>query len=397
MAPPQRIGRQAYAGAFLLAVAIDHIAQLTSDPKNRRRHNPRNVGMIASALGEVGAARSIVIDEGGVVLAGNATLEAAAQAGIERVRVVDADGEEIIAVRRSNLSDEQKRRLALFDNRTAELAEWDLDQLLEDVNDGASFEGMFTGAELDALLAELRTTEPAADPGAQVDRAEELRDKWQTARGDLWLIGPHRLLCGDATIAEDVARLMDGARAELTFTDPPYNVGKDYGTSVDDARQDYAEFSLRWFGLCPSACIVFTPGTVNLSLWCSISPPKWVCAWRKVNQVSPSALNGWNTWEPLLVYGKHTKPVGHDSWDIPVAHADVDHPVPKSVDPWRTFLEAFSTDGARVYDPFVGSGTTHVVAEQTGRIAYGLELEPKYVAVCLERLAGMGLEPRRAD
>lgn len=133
-------------------MSINHIAELKPDKANRRRHNPRNIGMIADALQEIGAARSIVIDETGNILAGNGTVEAAAQAGIERVRVVDADGEEIIAVRRSGLTAEQKRRLALFDNRAAELAEWDVDQLLADVTAGLDFDGMFNDDELAALL-----------------------------------------------------------------------------------------------------------------------------------------------------------------------------------------------------------------------------------------------------
>ena len=104
---------------------IHSLADLTPDPKNARKHTPRNVGMIEQSLHEVGAARSIVIDENGVVLAGNATIEGAAAAGIEKVQVVDADGQTIIAVRRSGLSSEQKTKLALFDNRAAELATWD--------------------------------------------------------------------------------------------------------------------------------------------------------------------------------------------------------------------------------------------------------------------------------
>ena len=104
---------------------ITTLGDLIPDPRNARSHTPRNVGMIESALSEVGAARSIVIDEDGVVLAGNATIEAAAQAGIERVQVVEADGNTIIAVRRRGLTPEQKVKLALFDNRAAELADWD--------------------------------------------------------------------------------------------------------------------------------------------------------------------------------------------------------------------------------------------------------------------------------
>ena len=105
------------------------LGDLKPDPQNARKHTPRNVGMIADALQEVGAARSIVIDEKGVVLAGNATIKAAGRAGLARVKVVDADGSEIIAVRRTGLTPRQKKRLALYDNRAAELAEWDSDVL----------------------------------------------------------------------------------------------------------------------------------------------------------------------------------------------------------------------------------------------------------------------------
>jgi len=131
---------------------IIHIGDLKPDPQNRRKHNPRNVGMVEDALHKVGAARSIVIDEDGVILAGNATIEAAAQAGIERVQVVDADGETIIAVRRSGLSADQKRDLGLFDNRSAELAEWDVDQIVADLDAGLDFGGLFYENELNEII-----------------------------------------------------------------------------------------------------------------------------------------------------------------------------------------------------------------------------------------------------
>jgi len=140
-----------------------HVRDLTPDPQNRRRHNPRNVGLIADALQKVGAARSIVIDEDGVVLAGNATLDAAGEVGIERVRVVDATGDELIAVRRRGLSDAQKRHLALADNRAAELATWDLAQLAADADSGLDLSSFFTSVELADLLA---ADAPVPDFGA---------------------------------------------------------------------------------------------------------------------------------------------------------------------------------------------------------------------------------------
>ena len=135
---------------------ITSIADLTPDPKNARAHTPRNVGMIEQGMGEVGAGRSIVIDEAGVILAGNATVEAAQQAGITRVQVVDADGETLIAVRRSGLTAEQKVKLALFDNRASELSGWDagvLSAIAEDVD----LSSMFFPDELSAILEQAGT------------------------------------------------------------------------------------------------------------------------------------------------------------------------------------------------------------------------------------------------
>lgn len=134
---------------------VTHLKHLTPDPQNAREHNPRNIGTIVDSLHDVGAARSIVIDENNVVLAGNGVVEAAGEAGIERVRVVEADGNEIIAVRRRGLSDMQKKRLALFDNRTAELAEWNPEELKRlEAEMPEALEGMFHDDELAALTGE---------------------------------------------------------------------------------------------------------------------------------------------------------------------------------------------------------------------------------------------------
>ena len=131
------------------------LADLTVDPRNARKHTARNIGMVEKALSEVGAARSIVIDENGIVLAGNATIEAAARVGIERVQVVEADGETIVAVRRTGLSEAQKSRLALFDNRTTELSEWDSGMITELANfERELLDGLFTDEELLKILNE---------------------------------------------------------------------------------------------------------------------------------------------------------------------------------------------------------------------------------------------------
>jgi len=127
------------------------LKDLTPDPKNRRKHTSRNVEMITEAIEQVGTARSIVIDEDDVVLAGNATVKAAGLAGLTKLKIVEAEGDEVIAVRRRGLSSEQKRALAIYDNRTAELAEWDVEQLVEDTDAGLELEAFFEPVELDEL------------------------------------------------------------------------------------------------------------------------------------------------------------------------------------------------------------------------------------------------------
>jgi len=130
---------------------LSTLADLKQDPENARVHNPRNIGMITNALHEVGAARSIVIDEDNMILAGHGVYEAAVEAGIENVQIVEADGNTIIAVKRSNLTAAAKKRLAFFDNRTAELADWNIEQMVADLDAGLDLAGIFREDELAQL------------------------------------------------------------------------------------------------------------------------------------------------------------------------------------------------------------------------------------------------------
>jgi len=123
------------------------LTDLVPDPKNRRKHTARNLDMLQESIEKVGTGRSIVIDEDDIVLAGNATIKAATNAGLSKVTVVEAEGDEVIAVRRTGLSENQKRDLAIYDNRTAELAEWDVDQLAEDLEAGLSVSDYFSPEE----------------------------------------------------------------------------------------------------------------------------------------------------------------------------------------------------------------------------------------------------------
>jgi ParB-like chromosome segregation protein Spo0J len=137
-----------------MSTNVSHIKDLQHDPKNRRKHNPRNIGMLVDALQKVGAARSIVIDEHGEILAGNGVVEAAAEAGLTNVQVVDVDGQTVVAVRRTGLTAEQKRALAIFDNRVAELAEWDFEQLAADREVGLDLQPFWSENEEAKLFDE---------------------------------------------------------------------------------------------------------------------------------------------------------------------------------------------------------------------------------------------------
>lgn len=172
---------------------ITHIGELIPDRRNPRAHTARNIGMIVDSLHEVGAARSIVIDELGNILAGNGTIEAAAEAGIERLQVVDADGETIIAVRRTGLTDAQKRRLSLMDNRTAELATWDADVLRELQGDGLKLDDLWREEEWQAIL----TTD---------NRDFQVGEKDDVIESDEWRIS----VTGPTTELKAITDFLDG-------------------------------------------------------------------------------------------------------------------------------------------------------------------------------------------
>ena len=355
------------------------LSELIPWPRNPRQVKVDQVRRLQESLDEFGQVDVIAISPENEIYNGHQRLKSWA----------DKFGDIDVDVRVSNraLTEKEREKLTVFLHKGA-AGEWDFDILANEFEVDDLLDWGFDEHELDL---DLWGVEPEEDPGAQIDRAEELREKWGVSTGQLWKLGEHRLICGDCTDAEVVERVMDGEKAQTTFTDPPYNVGKNYGSDVDDTRMDYREWCGIWFNLCLSECIVFTPGTVNLFMWLhEFQKPKWVCIWRKINQQSPSGLNGYNTWEPLLVYGKNPKPVGQDLWDIPVSISeDLAHIVPKTLNAWEVFLEAFSTDLAIIYDPFLGSGTTLIACERLNRKCRAIEISPSYCAVAIQRWVDM--------
>lgn len=426
------------------AAVIETLADLTPDPRNARRHNPRNVGMLEKALGEVGAARSIVIDEHGVVLAGNATIEAAARAGIEKVQVVDADGETIIAVRRTGLTAKQKTRLALYDNRTAELADWDADVIADLLaTEREVLDGLFADDELAELLDDLSEPE-MEDAEPQMDRAAELNKKWQVQAGDLWRIGEHRLLCGDSTKREDVERLMETAKPYFMVTDPPYGVEYDASWRTDAGLQETgaygkvtndgnADWTCAWELFAEhggAVCYVWHASTHsptvadslysagfelrNLIVWAKDTivigrgnyhhqhEPCWYVVKKGANArftedrtqttLFRNIKDVMRKGELVFLAKDEAKKVyairGDRSmlWQIPKPNkSETGHSTQKPLECMARPMR--NHDAPEVYDPFLGSGTTMVAAENLKRKCYGIEISPDYCAVILERMA----------
>jgi hypothetical protein len=145
------------------------ISDLVPDPENRREHNERNLGMVREALHEVGTARSIVIDENDIILAGNGVTEAARLAGITNVRIIESQGDELIAIRRRGLTPEQKRKLSIFDNRTSELSTWSNEQLAADRDAGLELRPFWTEAEEAMLLGQAVAPEWSGMPEFEQD------------------------------------------------------------------------------------------------------------------------------------------------------------------------------------------------------------------------------------
>ena len=387
------------------AAVIETLADLTPDPRNARRHNPRNVGMLEKALGEVGAARSIVIDERGVVLAGNATIEAAGRAGIEKVQVVDADGETIIAVRRTGLTAKQKTRLALYDNRTAELADWDADVIADLLaTERELLDGLFADDELAELLDDLGDPE-TVDAEPKIDRAAELNKKWQVKPGDLWRVGEHRLLCGDSTKREDVERVMGGEKAQLVFADPPYGMNLDPRYDAMHTGKGHRVTGDRFNAVIGDA-EPFNPQSA-MCHWDEVVEQIWWGAdyyrqhlpigggwfvWDKRDNDSGMNLDAVHGSSFELAWSKqpHRREIARILWSGHHGMQGADkgervHPTQKPVSLAIWFFNRLSAE--IVADPFLGSGTTMVACENLQRKCRGIEISADYCAVILERMA----------
>jgi len=262
-------------------------------------------------------------------------------------------------------------------------------------------------------------------PLAQMDKADELQEKWQVKVGDLWEIGRHRLVCGDCTDGAVVSRVMGGQRAQLVVTDPPYNCASDGRNYAANAMKAYTDLrdaewdkdfdpqpmlaTLLSSVMAESATVyIFTSHFLfgELIAWAG----EWAdfhsrCIWVKQNPTPSLSKRHWTWGDELIVYavrGKHTFNFPHEGhalnwWSVTRRTHEHEHPTEKPAGIIEIPMRHSSNAGDLVFDGFLGSGTTLAVCEQLNRRGRGIEIEPKYCAVTLERLAGMGLEPVRIE
>lgn len=413
--PPNKqlpVDRRSVAGSAKIATPVT-LADLIPDPKNANRGTPRGLEALDHSLRALGAGRAVLIDRAGRLIAGNKTAARARALGLP-LRVVKTDGEVLVAVQRTDLdlvSDPRARELALADNRVGQLdLEWDVELLQQLQRDGVDLSPWWTDEEFTALLNQY----PAA--GASADNAVVAPGPTDIQVGDLFALGRHRLICGDATTQADVSRLLDGRRPLLMTTDAPYGV--DYtparrhrsypsqrtavGRVLNDHRSDWTEaFALftgsiiyAWHGGLFAGDVARHLADVgfvlrNQIVWCkqhfalSRGAYHWrhESCWYAVRKGQRVAWRGDRTqstvWEAanLNAFGG----------DRSAENAATGHSTQKPVRLFEIPILNHTLQTDLVYDPFVGSGTAIIAAEKTGRSCLAMDLDPQYVQVAITR------------
>jgi len=373
---------------------IEHIATDALIPyaRNSRTHSPEQVEQLGRSIQQFGFTNPVLIDEHNTLIAGHGRVMAAQRIGLEVVP----------AIRLLHLTDAQRRAYVIADNKLAEHAGWDMATLAREVEDlmAESFDVSLLGFGDDELAALL--DEHGAEPKTQ----DEKRQKAEkvpvvlpapfSATGDVWVLGKHRLMCGSSAERETVLRLMDGKKANVCLTDPPYGLNgadtakNDY-VEFDDTKEAVAELARHWLPIARelSACVVFTPGVTRQWLY---PEPDWVMCWFYGAGQSSSTW-GFCCWQPVVCYGKDPSlATGNGrrpdavNMNTPANASDLGHPCPKPLALWEWFIERLSFKKSDLFfEPFSGSGTTLLGCEIHGRTCYAMELSPQYVDMAIRR------------
>jgi DNA modification methylase len=404
-----------------MKVKITPVRELRPHPNNARTHSRKQVKQIAKSIEKFGFCNPVLVDDAKQIIAGHGRVEAAKLLGLEVVPTC------LI----SHLSEAEKRAYILADNKLAENAGWDRELLaielqgLIELDVDIELTG-FETAEIDLVLEEAREAS-GASVGSEDETPEPSPGPAVTQTGDLWLLGDHRLLCGDARDKTAYERLLEGAKAEFVFTDPPYNVAID-GNVCGLGRIHHREFKMAsgemsevdFTAFLQAVFAQLAENTVDGSIhqiftdWRHLSEMlnagrvvyselKNVCVWNKTNAGMGSFYRSkhelvfvWksgtaahiNNFE-LGQHGRHRTNV----WDYPGISSGragrleelAMHPTVKPVAMVADAIKDCSRRNSVVLDPFCGSGTILIAAERTGRKARALEIDPHYVDVAVRR------------
>jgi len=370
--------------------------------RNARTHSEEQVAQIAASIVEFGFTNPILAGSDGVIVAGHGRLAAAQKLGLDTVPVVVLD----------HLTPTQRRALIIADNRIAENAGWDdamlrieLQSLQED-----GFNLDITGFDADALAEIMAGEETTVDGQTDDDAVPEVPVTPISRPGDVWELGNHRLVCGDATDPKSYELLMADAQADMVFTDPPYNVdyansakdkmrGKDRPILNDNLGDGFYDFLLAamtpMLSRCGGAVYVAMSSSELDTLQSAFRAAggKWstFIIWAK-NTFTLGRADYQRQYEPIL-YGWPEGQNRHwcgdrdqgDVWNIKKPQKNDLHPTMKPVELVERAIRNSSRPGDIVLDPFGGSGTTLIAADKTGRIGWLIELDPKYVDVIVRR------------
>jgi DNA modification methylase len=366
-------------------------------PQNPRI-NDGAVAAVAKSLAAFGFRQPIVVDAAGVIVVGHTRWKAAKRLGWTQVPVHVA----------TDLTAEQLQAYRIADNQLNTLAAWDDDLLSSEMQalEAAGFDLELLGFDPDELLTRLHPegVRGLCDP----DDVPATPQEPTTHPGDLWLLGEHRLLCGDSTRTADVERLMNGRRADLWLTDPPYNVAyvgktKDALTIANDALSD-ADFRAFLTTAFRCAFDVMKPGA-SFYLWHADSEGfnfrgavrdcgqqvRQCVIWKKNAFVMGRQDYHWQHepclygWKSGAAHGWYADRAQSTVLEFDRPQANADHPTMKPVALFAYEIGNSSAPQGLVYDGFLGSGTTLIAAEQLGRTCYGLELSPQYCDVIVAR------------
>ena len=371
------------------------VTKLVPYVNNARTHSPEQINKLRASLREFGFINPVIIDRNYGVIAGHGRIMAAKEEGITEVPCVFAD----------HLSEAQKKAYILADNRMAMDAGWDEELLRVEIEalQGMDFDPLLTGFD-EAELADLFDEETEAKED-DFDVDAELEKPTVTQSGDVWTLGRHRLICGDSTQAETFDILMQGKKANLVVTDPPYNVNYEgtAGKIKNDnmASEKFYQFLLDAFTniarvMADDASIyVFHADTEGLNFRKAFSDAGFYlsgcCIWKKPSLVLGRSPYQWQHEPCLYGWKKNGKHQWYSDrkqttiWEFDKTKKNTDHPTMKPIPLLAYPICNSSMSNTLILDPFGGSGSTLIACEQTDRSCYTAELDEKYCDVIVKR------------